>query len=131
MTAAIAEKQTEKEDLLQKIARGRQLLNNYQFTDGDSIRAYLSEAQGIYGKYLSASDACTRPGSKILMILSFLLCALCLAGCGAFAVLQPLGDSSLPLAFAEADCYGNRASDVAANDGPSPRTAPQSARAAC
>lgn len=100
MTAAIAEKQTEKEDLLQKIARGRQLLNNYQFTDGTSIHAYLSEAQGIYGKYQAASDACTRPGSKILMILSFLLCAFCLAGCGAFAILQPFGDSSLPLAFA-------------------------------
>ena len=45
MIKNIAEKQTEKEDLLQKIARGRQLLNNYQFTDGESIQNYQEEAR--------------------------------------------------------------------------------------
>lgn len=99
MSGSIARKQAEKEDLLQKIARGRQLLNSYQFTDGTTIRAYLQEAQSIYGKYQAASDACARPGSKFLMILSFLLCAACFIGCIASIFWKPIGERSLSLAF--------------------------------
>ena len=70
---SIAEKQTEKEDLLQKIARGRQLLNSCQFTDGESIRSYQEEARSIYGNYQTAKDACSHTSAKALMIFSFLL----------------------------------------------------------
>lgn len=99
MMKSIAEKQTEKEDLLQKIARGRQLLNSYQFTDGESIRSYQEEAQSIYGNYQTAKDACSHTSAKALMIFSFLLCASCLTGCGVFAFLRPFGESSLLFAL--------------------------------
>ncbi|MDE6929635.1 MAG: AAA family ATPase, partial [Lachnospiraceae bacterium] len=48
VSKSIAEKQQEKEELLQKIARGRQLLNSNQFTAGDSIASYESYAKAVY-----------------------------------------------------------------------------------
>lgn len=99
MIKNIAEKQAEKEDLLQKIARGRQLLNNYQFTDGESIQNYQEEARSIYGNYQAAKDSCSHTSTKVLMIFSFLLCASCLTGCGVFAFLRPFGESSLLFAL--------------------------------
>lgn len=99
VSKSIAEKQQEKEELLQKIARGRQLLNSNQFTDGDSIASYESDAKAVYSKYQAARDACSRGASKLLMILAFAGCAACLAGCGVLTFLSPLGSLSPVLAL--------------------------------
>lgn len=99
VSKSIAEKQQEKEELLQKIARGRQLLNSNQFTDGDSIAAYENDAKAVYGKYQAAKEACSRSASKFFMILSFVGCIACLAGCGALAFLSPTVNLSPALAL--------------------------------
>ncbi len=99
VSKSIAEKQQEKEELLQKIARGRQLLNSNQFTDGDSIAAYENEAKAVYGKYQVTKEACSRGASKFFMILAFAGCAACLAGCGALTFFNPPGSLSPALAL--------------------------------
>lgn len=83
------EKQQEKEDLIQKIARGRQLLTSSQFTDEASISRYEDEAQVVYGRYQTAKIACGKRSNKILMILSFVLSVLLTASAGGAGFLVP------------------------------------------
>lgn len=57
----ISSKQEEKEELLQKIARGKQVLSTHQFTDCESIAAYEANTESIYRNYLEAEK---KTGSK-------------------------------------------------------------------
>ena len=53
----IEEKQAEKESLLQKVARGRQVLSQNQFTDVQSIIDYQEKTQDVYQDYLDMKAA--------------------------------------------------------------------------
>ena len=78
----LEEKQLEKENLLQKAARGRQVLAGSQFTDKDSITKYMEDTSKLYTDYQNALAACSRKSLKVWAVLSLLLAAVCLAGAG-------------------------------------------------
>lgn len=69
----ITEKQKEKEALLQKVAKGRQLLAQNQFSDQTSIAEYLERAKQVYSEYTSANDYCSKPSHKIVQTLFWIL----------------------------------------------------------
>lgn len=79
----IEAKQAEKENLLQKVARGRQVLAQNQFSDIPSIQSYLEKTQDVYNDYELAKDACDKKISVFFRAASFLL-ATCLIVCGAY-----------------------------------------------
>ncbi len=60
------EQQKEKEELLQKAARGRQVLNSNQFSDQASINACQAKAQENYDEYMEARAACNKKTKKDL-----------------------------------------------------------------
>lgn len=78
----LEKKQKEKEALLEKSARGRQILTGSQFTDRDSITAYLENARKLYGNYQNALAACGRKAPKILGGLGLAAAFLCLGSAG-------------------------------------------------
>lgn len=84
-------KQKEKEELIQKVARGKQVLANNQFTDQDSITAYSIKTQGTFDEYTEAKEVCGRKSKKILSVLSLVIATLLLCGAGA---VYYLGDSN-------------------------------------
>ena len=77
----LEKKQNTKEELLQKIARGRQILSNNQFTDESSIQAYLENAKKVYGEYSAAKTASEKKSRTVFTVLVFLLAAVFAAGC--------------------------------------------------
>lgn len=79
----LEERQKEKEELIQKVARGRQILTSNQFTDQDSIHAYSDKAQENYDEYIDAKEACSRKPKKVLSVLSLILATLLLCSTGA------------------------------------------------
>lgn len=78
----IESKQKEREELLQKAAKGEQILAGSQFTDQASISRYLEDAKTAYGEYLKEKQACEGSSGKITAILSFVVFALAAAGSG-------------------------------------------------
>lgn len=52
----LAEKQEEREAILQKVASGRQVLSSNQFTDENSIITYEKETKHVYSTYLSNQE---------------------------------------------------------------------------
>ena len=87
MSRLIAEKQQEKEDLLQKIARGQQLLSGNQFSGESAILQYEDEARIIFARYQSAKLAAAKKSRKIFLALSFVI-ALISAGAGGWTALS-------------------------------------------
>lgn len=71
----LAEKRREREELIQKIAKGRQILNSNQFDGEDSIRTYLQKAEKVYGEYKAAKAASEKKSRPVLAIFCFLLAA--------------------------------------------------------
>lgn len=89
----IEEKQKEKERLLQKVARGRQVLTENQFTDMASIQAYQKQAQTIYDEYQTIKTASEKKCRKVLPVLFLILATALLGTAAAFYYL----DSANPL----------------------------------
>lgn len=85
----IEAKQEEKEALIQKVARGRQVLSQNQFSDIPSIQSYLEKTQDVYDDYELAKEACDKKFPGFFRVFCFLLAA-CLTGCGVYFYL--LGD---------------------------------------
>lgn len=79
----LEEKQREKEELLQKAARGKQVLSNNQFTDQDSITAYSLKTQTTFDEYSEAKASCNKKSRKVLSVLSLVIATLLLCGAGA------------------------------------------------
>ncbi len=79
----IEAKQKEKEALLQKTARGRQVLAQNQFTDIHSIEEYEKKTQDVYEDYLQTRAACDSRSRRVFQIVMFLLGAGFLA-CGLY-----------------------------------------------
>ncbi len=69
----LEEKQQEKENLLQKAARGRQVLTGSQFSDRDSITGYMESTRKLYADYQNAAAACSRKSLKVRAVLSLFL----------------------------------------------------------
>lgn len=64
--------QKEKEELLQKIARGHQVLENSHFSDEASIEAYEEHGKEIYQDYSLAKKRCEKGSRKIAAGLAFM-----------------------------------------------------------
>ena len=74
------QKQKEKEQLLQKAARGRQALSQGQFTDIHSIDEYQQQTSQVYQEYQTVKASCEKKIRRILPVFFLLLAAGCLAG---------------------------------------------------
>ena len=84
----LSEKQTERETLLQKIAKGRQALDGAQFTDEASIHAYQENARNAYAHYKEVADAASRRGRSVLPVIMLVLAVFCALGAGALGFLS-------------------------------------------
>lgn len=83
----IAQKQEERESLLQKMASAKQALASAQFADEESVIRYRDETCGTYDAYEAAKTACERKSRSVLTVLS--LAAAALTGVfTAFVILQ-------------------------------------------
>lgn len=97
----IDEKQAEKESLLQKVARGRQVLSQNQFTDILSIKNYQQKTQDVYHDYQDTKTASEKKSRRIFSIAAFILAVLCLA-CGVY--FYTMGDWN-PVTDFLLDCH--------------------------
>ena len=84
----LSEKQTERETLLRKIAKGRQALDGAQFTDEASIHAYQENARNTYAHYKEVADAASRRGRSVLPVIMLVLAVFCALGAGALGFLS-------------------------------------------
>ena len=69
----LEERQREKESLLEKAAKGRQILLNSQFSDQASIEAYEADTQRIFADYQTAKAACAKKSRTVYAVLFFFL----------------------------------------------------------
>lgn len=81
----LAEKQEEREALLQKLATGRQALSGAQFTDEASVVKYRDETQATYNAYTAAKTACSKKAVRFFAGLFLVLALACAAFTGLFA----------------------------------------------
>ena len=97
LKSAIEKKQEEREELLCRIEKGRQALAEFEFTDAQSVSAYLNHAEDIYRQYLEAGQAASKKSHRGLSVFFGLLGLLLLLGAGCFFCwgLMP-GNSFLP-----------------------------------
>ena len=86
----LEEKQKERENLIQKAARGRQLLAGSQFDGRSSILSCQENVRQLYQNYESSQSLCKKApgrGRILLLILAALLCI----GCAGYFAAQPQG----------------------------------------
>lgn len=107
--AEIEEKQAEKEDMIQKAARGRQLLEENHFTDLASVEQYENQAEDLFREYRDVKTRSEKKSRKVMTALFFVLAALLAAGAiaagvmgGRLAVQQDVVLSPLIAAAADA-----------------------------
>ncbi len=79
--------QKDREVLLQKVARGHQVLESNQFTDEASIQAYEDHGRKIYDDYTQAKAHCQKKSRGALAILSLVLGVLSTMGGAVFMIL--------------------------------------------
>ena len=75
--------QKEKEGLLEKTAKGRQILLGSQFTDRDSVQVYIDDTKKLYSEYEVTRAACSRKSRTVWAVLLFMVAL----ACGGFAGL--------------------------------------------
>lgn len=92
-------KQKEKEVLLEKAAKGRQILVNSQFENQASVEKYTEEARKHYQDYNNALEACSKHSRTIGAVFLFLMAVPGLAS-GLFLLLFPNTAISLLSGFA-------------------------------
>ena len=74
--------QHQKDELADKVLRGRQMLDDYEFADEAAISAYLNNAENIYKNYNESKGVAENGAGRILPIFLFILTALFAAGAG-------------------------------------------------
>lgn len=89
----LSEKQEEREELLQKIAKGRQALTGSQFTDEESIVKYRSEAKTIYDERQLTKASIEKRSRGVLAALSLVLAV----GTGICSTLLVMQSSEMTL----------------------------------
>ena len=94
----LAQKQEERETLLQKIAKGRQVLSAAQFTDESSIISYRDSARASYQEYENAKAASEKKGTLVLSVLFLLFAVLAGLGIGFPGTLARFAAELLPRA---------------------------------
>lgn len=90
--------QKEKEVLLQKVARGRQVLSSNHFTDQQSIKTYSAKAQENFDQYMEAKASCEKKATKAGAVLSLVIATLLLAATGVLYLQS--NKNGLPAAIA-------------------------------
>lgn len=109
------QKQSEKELLLEKAVKGRQVLDQNQFSNQQSIDDYSAQTQDLYNEYLDLERAAGKKSRKVMTVLPLILCILGLgvsgylllsgteadlsASLGVPPVLLPVGSAGLGLVF--------------------------------
>lgn len=109
------QKQSEKELLLEKAVKGRQVLDQNQFSNQQSIDDYNAQTQDLYNEYLDLERAAGKKSRKMMTVLPLVLCILGLgisgylllsgtaadlsASLGVPPVLLPIGSAGLGLVF--------------------------------
>lgn len=91
----IDEKQKEKEELLQKAAKNRQVLAHNQLPDLPSIVAYQEQAGKTYHDYLNTKFNLEKKSRKILQVLLFLGAFFLLGGTGYMYYLNTVTSLSI------------------------------------
>ncbi len=81
----LEEKQKEKENLIQKAARGKQLLAGSQFSDRSSISSCLDQTKELFHNYEETRSICQKSPFKIRGLLLGILAVLLLGGAGALS----------------------------------------------
>lgn len=69
----LEERQSEKEGLLEKAAKGRQILLNSQFTDQSSVQRYLEDTERLFKEHRESKAAADRRGRTVMAAVLFLL----------------------------------------------------------
>ena len=85
--AEIEKKQAEKEEMIQKTARGRQLLEENHFQDLSSIEQYERQTEDIFRDYRTVKAATEKRSRKVMTAIFFLLAVLLTAGAIGLAVM--------------------------------------------
>lgn len=67
--------QQEKDELADKVLRGRQMLDDYEFSDEASIANYLNNAEEIYSYYTESKEVAESKSGKMFPVLLFVLAA--------------------------------------------------------
>ena len=80
--------QKEKEGLLEKSAKGRQILLNSQFTDQESVQKYMEDTRKLYGEYQNTLAACSRKSRTVCAVFMFLI-TLAFAGASGLCLAAP------------------------------------------
>lgn len=70
------QKQSEKELLLEKAVKGRQVLDQNQFSNQQSIDDYNAQTQDLYNEYLDLERAAGKKSRKMMTVLPLILCIL-------------------------------------------------------
>lgn len=91
----IDEKQKEKEELLQKTAKNRQVLAHNQLPDLPSIVSYQEQAGRTYHDYLNTKSNLEKKSRKILQVLFFLAAVFLLGGAGYMYYLNTVAPLSI------------------------------------
>lgn len=94
----IALSQQEKQELADKVSRGRLVLDEFEFSDEAAVASYLNKAEEIYIQYNEAKAVLARKSGRLISVVSFILAAILLLGAALFGLwyLQPQ-NTFLPL----------------------------------
>lgn len=91
------QKQSEKELLLEKAVKGRQVLDQNQFTNQQSIDDYTAQTQDLYSEYLDLERAAGKKSRKVMTVLPLILCILGLGVSGYLLLSGATADFSASL----------------------------------
>lgn len=80
-------KQAEKEQLIQKAARGRQVLSQNQFANVEAIETYQKQTESIYQEYQTVNTAVAKKSRKVMTVLPLILAILLAIGSGSLLYL--------------------------------------------
>lgn len=98
--------QKEKEGLLEKAAKGKQILEGSQFTDPESVQSYMSETKKLYHQYETTMETCSKKLPILCAVCMFLLTALCGAGSALLFAAPQLTGNRIRLPIPEAAAAG-------------------------
>lgn len=82
--AEIEAQQHEKDELADKVLRGRQVLDDFEFADETSVTSYLTDAEDIYNIYQESNAVVNSRIGRTQPVISFMLAVLTAAVAGFF-----------------------------------------------